>query len=128
MIQLALNYNRGYMAIKDIIVKEKVSKKYIEKILNNLKSQGLVKTSRGIRGGYKLSIPPDKIRVRDIFEALNESILLVQCLGKKRCQLAARCVTREIWAEMSKLIEEKLHSLTLAQLANRKAIKEKRHA
>ncbi|OGC43800.1 hypothetical protein A2Y85_01120 [candidate division WOR-3 bacterium RBG_13_43_14] len=127
MVQLAMNYRRGYMAIKDVVAQEKVSKKYLERILYDLKSHGLVKTTRGVKGGYRLTLPPNKIKVADIFVALEGPVQLVNCHANYKCNLVRTCVTRDLWYELSRMIEKKLKSMTLARLARRKTIKEKKY-
>ncbi len=127
MVMLALNYKKGFIPIKDVVESEMVSKKYLEKIINLLKSHRLIKTARGRNGGYRLTLPPDKIRVADIFKALNEPVELVKCLRDKKCVLARTCVTRDLWFELSKMIDKKLSSMTLKQLATKKKIKERQY-
>ncbi len=127
MVRLAMNYRRGYMAIKDVVAQEKVSKKYLERILYDLKSHGLVKTTRGVKGGYQLTLPPNKIKVADIFVALGGPVQLVNCLADYKCNLVRTCVTRDLWYKLSRMIEKKLKATTLAHLARRKTIKEKKY-
>ncbi len=59
----------------DIAERQNISRKYLEQILIHLKQAGLIRAQKGLRGGYALSRPADQIRLSDILNALENSIL-----------------------------------------------------
>ena len=63
------------VSTSDISERQNISQKYLEQILPLLRQAGLVKAQKGIRGGYTLSHPVDKILLSDILNALDNSIL-----------------------------------------------------
>jgi DNA-binding IscR family transcriptional regulator len=64
-----------------------------------------------------LAIPPEKITVGEIVNILEGGIDLTDCLGNPEiCPRAEHCVTRDIWAETTKAIYDKLNSITLAKM------------
>ena len=70
MVELALHFNQGILQISDISERAKVPKNYLEQLLNTLKKAGLIQSLRGNKGGYRLSISPDKISINDILQPL----------------------------------------------------------
>lgn len=59
----------------DIAERQDISQKYLEQILTHLKQAGLIRAQKGVRGGYTLSRPADRISIADILNALDNSIL-----------------------------------------------------
>jgi len=74
LVELARHYNNGLVQIKDIVEHQDIPKNYLEQLLNQLQKAGLVKSVRGIKGGYELSSPPDQILLLDILETLEGKI------------------------------------------------------
>jgi len=92
--------------MNDIVKRERVSKKYIEQIAYRLMSAKLVKTVRGPKGGYVLARPPDKVRLIDIYNAIEGPLVLVKCLASPNaCSLTKTCAARELWQKVQKDIE-----------------------
>ncbi len=129
MVDLALKNGQGPVMLKDIAQRQRVSKKYLEQIIIGLKKKRLIKSIRGAKGGYVLAKNPARIRLIDIFEAVEGPISLIKCLDNDGCPLIETCVTREIWAQLKEDIKRFLHSVVLESLAKRKIEKEcHRHA
>ncbi|MFW9895453.1 MAG: RrF2 family transcriptional regulator [Candidatus Thorarchaeota archaeon] len=74
LLELAKNYDLGYIQIKDIASQQKIPQNYLEQLLSILKKAGLVKSMRGSQGGYKLNKNANKIKVIDIIEVLDGPI------------------------------------------------------
>src|SRR5512136_3365708 len=125
MVELASHYGEGAIELKEIAKKENISPKYLEQVIVPLRTAGLVKSVRGSKGGYTLARPPSDISLREIFEGLEGPVNLVDCLvDPEACQRTSTCVTREIWKEVSDLIEKVFGSVTLEEMVNRKRKKE----
>jgi len=74
MISLARNYTAAECTtLMSLSEKHNISKIYLEQIFSSLKRAGLVISTKGSQGGYKLSKTPEKITARDIFLALETS-------------------------------------------------------
>lgn len=71
MIELARDYEEGYVPLRKIAAKQEISLKYLEQVFFPLKRKGLVVSERGARGGYRLSRKPAQISVMDIMDAFN---------------------------------------------------------
>ena len=66
MVDLAEHQNGEYISLKDIALRQEVSKKYLEQIVPILNKSGFLKTNRGYQGGYMLAKPPRQYTVGDI--------------------------------------------------------------
>ena len=60
MIDLAVNQGDDFVALKDIAKRQEISKKYLEQIVSLMNKSGMLKTSRGNQGGYRLLRSADK--------------------------------------------------------------------
>ncbi|MBC7333790.1 MAG: Rrf2 family transcriptional regulator [Actinobacteria bacterium] len=117
MINLAKNYGKGFSLLKDISKKEGVSEKYLSLIVIPLKGAGLLNTTRGVHGGYRLSKPPSEIKVKDIVEVLEGDLFLIDCVKNSRlCKRSNECVSRDLWVNLSNEITNYLTSITLMDL------------
>ncbi len=127
ILVLALHYGEGPIELKEIAKEENISLKYLEQVINPLRTGGLVKSIRGSKGGYSLAKPPSEICLYDVVEVLEGPVHLIECLrDSKACQKVSSCVTREIWKEVSEAISKIFYSVTLEDMVNRKREKEER--
>jgi Rrf2 family protein len=126
MLELASHYGEGPIELKEIAKKEDISLKYLEQVINPLRTAGLVKSIRGSKGGYSLAKPPSKICLYDVVETLEGPLNLLDCLGDlKACQRVQSCVTRDIWKEVSDAISKIFYSVTLEDMVSQKKEKER---
>ena len=102
MIDIAENSEGGYVPLKDIAARQKISKKYLESIGKELVNGGLLTAASGRSGGYKLTREPENYRISEILELLEGSLAPVACLR----QNAVPCPNAQ-----DSLIQR--HSLTL---------------
>jgi Rrf2 family protein len=94
---------------------------FLEQVLHRLKQKGLVKSRRGINGGYLLSRPPDTITIGDAVRALEGPIALCDCLihdkrGKTE-EKVIHCVTSSLYIKLGKIVESAFDSITLMDLS-----------
>ena len=120
MIELAMNYGKGPVFLKDIAKDEAISEKYLSIIIIPLKSAGLVNSTRGAYGGYSLGKEPSKITMKDLVEILEGQICLVDCIKKpSACTRVQTCASRDIWNTLNETISKTLEAITLADLAQK---------
>jgi Rrf2 family iron-sulfur cluster assembly transcriptional regulator len=79
----------------------------------------LVSSARGPGGGYRLSKPIDQISVADVIAAVDESVDATRCGGAKNCHGKERCLTHDLWEELSHEIESFLGRISLGTLVAR---------
>ena len=120
MVDLAVNFGKGPIMVKDISRRQNISGRYLEQILTPLRIAGLVRVTRGARGGFALSRAPAEIRLLEIITIMEGSTAPVECVDDAGvCPYSDSCVTREVWAEIKKVTDEVLESTTLQYLAER---------
>jgi Rrf2 family protein len=77
LYELAKNYNKGFLQIKEISLNQKIPQNYLEQLLSSLRKAELVESLRGAQGGYRLKKPANTIKIIDIIEALDGPLTLV---------------------------------------------------
>lgn len=121
LVDLAANFEKGPVLLRDIADCEKISKKYLEQIVITLRTAGILGATRGSKGGYYLTRSPDKIKLVDIYRLLEGPFAPVECIDNpKSCVLKRRCPTRQLWSDLSKSIENTFSDITLTDLLERK--------
>ncbi len=115
MINLARSENK-VLSLRSISEKEGISFDYLEKIFSKLEKASLVDSKRGATGGYLLSRPSNEIALKDIFDAVEETVSVVDCI-EARCPRDSGCRASGAWKKVNKRIEETLYSIKLSDLA-----------
>ena len=82
-------------------------------IFCRLRRAGLVESTRGPAGGYKLSEPASQITIDRIVLAVDENMDTTQCRGEGTCLGGAACLTHHLWEELNSVIESFLASRSL---------------
>lgn len=117
MLDLAQQPAVEYISLKSISQRQAVSMKYMEAIVATLNKAGMVESLRGKKGGYRLTRSADKYTIGEILKLTEGSLAPVTCLEcENPCQRAESCITRPMWLELNKLIDDYLESKTLADL------------
>ncbi len=124
MLDLALHRDQGPITLADISQRQGISLSYLEQLFSKLRKQGLVESTRGPGGGYRLGLPASEIAVASVIAAVDESVDATRCGGLENCQGEQRCLTHELWCELSQQIYDFLSNINLGQLVERKGIKE----
>jgi Rrf2 family iron-sulfur cluster assembly transcriptional regulator len=124
MLDLAIHHDQGPVTLAHIAKRQGISLSYLEQLFAQLRKRGLVCSSRGPGGGYRLGRPAVEIAVVDVIGAVDESVDATRCGGMENCQGEARCLTHDLWHDLSKQIHEFLGGIDLAQLVERRRVRE----
>jgi len=91
----------------------------VSKLLKQLQRAGLVESTRGLRGGYRLARPARQISAAAILEALEGPMALTECAtgAHSRCDLQSSCSVGGGWQRINFAIRQSLEEVTLAELA-----------
>ena len=120
LLDLALHQGEGLVLLKDIARREEISLPYLEHLITPLVAAGIVRSSRGPKGGVLLAKSPEEIKLSEVVQLLEGSIALVDCVNdSKVCHRSALCVTRDVWNEMKAAMIQVLDSMTLQDLVER---------
>ena len=127
MVDLAIHNGEGPILLKDIARRQQLSERYLEQLILTLKSAGLVRSTRGARGGFELAKAPNEIKLGKVFQALEGPLGLVECVDDPMsCSRVNSCVTRDIWQELKEGITSILDSKTLKDLVDQQGKKDKK--
>jgi len=110
--------------IQEISDKQNIPKRFLEQILNDLKSAGLVMSKRGVAGGYRLKRAPQHITLAEIIRHIEGPLAPVSCVSEKyyekcSCPDESRCAIRSVMKEVRDSIVQVMEATTLADLATR---------
>ena len=124
MLDLAIHYSDGPITLADISGRQGISLSYLEQLFSKLRKHGLVDSARGPGGGYRLSRPAADVAVVEVITAVDEKVDATRCGGKGNCQGEERCLTHELWTDLSSQIYDFLSNITLGDLVERRGIME----
>ena len=124
MLDLALHYEEGPITLADISQRQGISLSYLEQLFAKLRRKGLVDSTRGPGGGYRLSRIPAEIPVADVIIAVDEKLETTRCGGLGNCQEDERCLTHDLWTELSDQIYNFLSGISLGNLVSRQTIQD----
>ena len=116
MIDLALRGSEGPVTLAGISDRQKISLSYLEQLFGKLRRHHLVDSVRGPGGGYCLARGLDEISVADIIRAVDEPLDATQCGGKENCHDEHRCMTHDLWSNLSRHMHDYLDSIHLHDL------------
>ena len=128
MFDLALHNGQGPVPLRDIARRQGISEKYLWHLIPPLRDAGMIRSSRGVRGGYVLAHPPSQITLKDILSVLEGRICLVDCVvDPSFCPRSRDCIPKDIWSDVSQTISRAFDSFTLEKMiekqkANSKAL------
>lgn len=118
MLDLALHADKRPVTLAGISERQGISLSYLEQLFTRLRRHGLVSSTRGPGGGYSLSRSAHEIAVADVVAAVDESVDATRCGGKGDCQDGKRCLTHDLWTELSEQVYSFLSSITLGQMVD----------
>ena len=122
MLDLALHNDSGPVTLNDIAGRQKLSLSYLEQLFARLRRNGLVKSTRGPGGGYSLSRNAEEIAIVDVISAVDEKVDNTQCGGSSDCHNQKKCLTHDLWCDLSDQIKQFLAGISLGDLMQRKAV------
>ena len=124
MLDLTLHGGNGPVTLAEISENQGISLSYLEQLFACLRSKQLVRGVRGPGGGYYLGRLADEISIADIICAVDEWVEFTRCGGRADCQDGKRCLTHNLWDDLSNEIFKFLSDITLSELVKRGGLKE----
>ena len=117
MTYLAIQPAGKLSGAREISQAEKIPMAFLWKILHNLTRRRLIRSFKGVRGGYELAHPADRILLHDIVASTDTSFTPGKCiLGLKECNDANACPLHDSWKELRSKLDSMLQENTLADL------------
>lgn len=125
LIDIALNVNGKPVLLRDVAKRQEISTMYLEHLITPLISAGIIRSTRGAKGGVWLARPPAEVKLSEVVRLLEGSMAPVECVDDLNyCPRHDSCVTREIWVELKDAMNKVLDARTLEDLVERQKKKE----
>ena len=122
MADLASYSKNKPVSLSEISTRQNISLAYLEQLFIHLKDNKLVKSVRGVKGGYALEKPASEIKLSNIFFAVNEEIKTLNCKkdSKKGCNnKSVKCITHNLWDKLDTHINGFVENVKLEELVKR---------
>jgi FeS assembly SUF system regulator len=108
--------------VRDLAAGAHLPEPTVGKLLKALTKSGLLVSTRGVKGGYRLARRPQEITVAQIISAIDGPIAITDCatsdaLHPSRCELEGRCPVQTNWQKINVAIRDSLERITLADMA-----------
>ena len=118
MMDLAEQNSDSYIPLKEIAERQGISKKYLEIIVKDLVSAGLLTGASGKGGGYRLCRKPEEYTVGEILDLMEGTLCSVACLAgeKNECPRRQECETLPMWTEYDNMVHDFFYSRHLSDL------------
>ena len=118
LLDLAEHADGALIPMKEVAARQGISLKYIERIMPALRNSGLIESTHGIGGGYRLAKPPETVTLWEILSLAEGDLAPVACLetGAEPCGRAPLCKALPVWQGYYALTKDYFSNLTLADL------------
>lgn len=124
LLVLGMRYGKGVVRIQTISEEQNIPKKFLEQILNDLKSAGAVESRRGASGGYRLARPPQQITLASVIRHIEGALAPISCVSERfyeqcTCPDETLCPIRDVMKEVRQAIVDQMEKSTIADLCER---------
>ncbi len=122
MADLASYSKNKPVSLSEISTRQNISLAYLEQLFIHLKENKLVKSVRGVKGGYALEKPASEIKISNIFHAVNEEVKTLNCKkdSKRGCNnKSIKCITHNLWDKLDIHINGFFENVKLEELVKR---------
>lgn len=117
LLELALHRGEEPVFLKDIARRQQISLPYLEHLIAPLVAGGIIRSTKGPRGGISLAKKPEDIRLLEIVRLLEGSLAPVECVDNpETCQRSEFCATRDVWGRLEEVMDNALGATTLKDL------------
>ena len=108
----------GRTALSEVAKRQDISLNYLEQIFAALRKGGLVSSVKGAGGGYILSLPPARMSMRSILDAVEGDLELIESSETQSpsAQTALEAVNESLWAPLEKALNRFLDQITVADI------------
>jgi Rrf2 family transcriptional regulator, cysteine metabolism repressor len=124
LLVLGQHYNKSVLRIQTISEQQNIPKRFLEQILNDLKSAGIVESRRGIAGGYRLARRPEDIPLSRAVRHIEGALAPISCVSERfyekcSCPDESRCPIRSVMKEVREAVVKIMERVTVADLCER---------
>ncbi len=107
------------MTLYSISDRQGISISYLEQLFVKLRRQGMVKSYKGPGGGYILSRDLEQLKISEIIKAVDDDMDARTCHGLKNCRDNNKCLTHDLWNDLTEHVYTYLDSVSLSDLVSK---------
>jgi Rrf2 family cysteine metabolism transcriptional repressor len=120
LLELALRGDEERVLLKDIAQRQEISLSYLEHIISPLISGGIIRTTKGPRGGISLARDPADIQLSEVIRLLEGSLSPVDCVNDPgACARSGACAARDVWTRLKDAMDDVLEATTLQDMVEK---------
>ena len=120
LLDLARHNGDEPRMVSDICKRQNLSPKYAGRLILELRNAGMVISTRGAKGGYKINRDPKHITLLEILDIMEGGISVVDCaLCPKKCKRSKNCSARNFWVDLNSKIRSTLANATLQDILDK---------
>ena len=122
LADIEIHSKGNFVPLKDCAERQDISLKYLERIAFTLTQSGILESSHGKGGGYRLGRPAEEITVYQVLDLMEGGVAPVACLecGAIPCERAAICPTLTMWRRFHEMTKEYFSGITIRDLSETK--------
>lgn len=125
LLDIARHQGDRLVILRDVASRQRISPLYLERLISPLVAGGVVRSTRGARGGVSLAKPAEEIKMSEVIELLEGPINPVGCVNNPGiCDRSELCAPRDIWGELKQAINGVLENITIQDLVDKQKRKE----
>jgi Rrf2 family protein len=110
------------MKLEELSRRTAVPQSVLEQVMPTMRSAGIVRSERGVHGGYRLNRPPDEITLERVVRLFQGQLAPIGCATRSHpeaCPMSVECSLRFVWEEVRDATIQILAATTFADLAKR---------
>lgn len=120
LLELAMQNSDEPMLLRNIAEKQDISLAYLEHVISPLIAGGILRSTKGPKGGISLNRKPSEIRLGEVIRLLEGSVAPADCVDNPDiCDRAGACVTRDVWCELKDVMDGVLNKTTIQDMVDR---------
>ncbi len=120
LLELAMRDTSEPVLLRNIAKKQDISLAYLEHVISPLIAGGILRSTKGPKGGISLNKKPSDIKLSDVIRLLEGSVAPADCVDNPDiCNRADMCVTRDVWCEMKTAMDNILDKTTIQDMVDR---------
>ena len=120
LLELAIRDSNEPVLLRNIAKKQDISLAYLEHVISPLIAAGILRSTKGPKGGISLNRKPVDIKLSEVIRLLEGSVAPTDCVDNPDiCERSDKCVTRDVWCEMKTAMDNILDKTTIQDMVDR---------
>ena len=111
----------------EITKKQDIPSNYLSKIMKDLAACGLVQSHVGRDGGFSLTRPAHTVSIKEVYEAVERPLVLIECLakGEEYCPYCFVCTQISVWGKAQNVLANYLAGVSVGDIVDQQGLRER---